>query len=160
MVFMETYILESVIFWRFCLGDTTQGEDAVATSNIIPAAQNHKSFWQILTKLNVSNWKQISKLLPQISNSARTFSIIVKWDFVKVGWIPHLIFPLKALGWESLAQFSHILYFVFANTNTQIQIQKNPFESLSVRESWAFLPHGITNEHSNIDRYQDTITPN
>ena len=50
--------------WQFCLGDTTQREGAVSTSNIMRAVQNQKSFWQILTKLNVGNRKQISKLLP------------------------------------------------------------------------------------------------
>ena len=35
-----------------------------------------------------------------------------------------------------------------------------PFESSGVRESCAFLPHGITNEHSNIDSHQDTDNMN
>ena len=119
--------IDDFFLLQFCLGDTTQREAAVSTSDIMRAVQNQKSFRQILAKLNVGNQKQISKLLPSNIKFRQDVLHHCEMRFCE-SWV-----------------------------NSTFDI---PFESSRVRESCAVLPHGITNEHSNIDGHQDRVAPN
>ena len=61
-----------------------------------PFCCSAQTFRQILTKLNVSNWKQISKLLPSNIKFRQDVLHHCEMRFCE-SWV-NLIFPLKALG--------------------------------------------------------------